>query len=156
MKRRKEFLLDESTIRYMEQYKDERHIGSLAGAFAGIVEDHRHKNDVPATKYLVDELSSQVVEKLSDVLTRIRLGTNNSDRNSEIILLLLNTLLSYSSYNSLIEKDTPQLAAARKIVKDRIAYYRQRRLDAAVKKNIQTRTEPEKSGSVLSEDELIG
>jgi hypothetical protein len=128
MKHRKEFLLDESTICYIEQYKDEHHTSSLAGAVAGIVEDHRHKNDVPAAKYLVDELSGQVAEKLNDALTRIRLGSNNAGRNSEIILLLLNSLLSYSPYNSLIAKDTPQLAAAKKIVKERIAYYRQKKL----------------------------
>jgi hypothetical protein len=155
MKRRKEFYLDESTISYLEQYKDERHCRSLAAALAGVVDEHSHRNDISPTKILINELSTQITDKMKDTLTRIRLGTNNADRNSEVILLLLNTLLSYSPYNSLIEKDTPQLTQARKAVKDRIAHYRQKKLDAAVRKNLRIKMEPEKSGSILSEDELI-
>lgn len=129
MKHRKEFLLDESTISYLKKYQDEKHLSSLAAALAGIVDDHRHKNDISATKVLVNSLAKQVAEELKDPLTRIRLGSNNADRNSEIILLLLNTLLSYSGFKSLLEKDTPQLAEARKIVKERISNYRQKKLN---------------------------
>jgi hypothetical protein len=67
-------------------------------------------------------------------LTRIRLGVNNADRNSDILLLLVNTLLAYSSYQTLFVEDTPQLAKARQIEKDRIANFRQKKLDAAKKK----------------------
>ena len=129
MKHRKEFLLDESTISYLQKYQDEKHLSSLAAALAGIVDDHKHKNDIAATKLLVNSLAKQVAEELKDPLTRIRLGSNNADRNSEVILLLLNTLLSYSGFKSLLEKDTPQLAEARKIIKERISNYRQKKLN---------------------------
>lgn len=127
MKQRKEFLLDPSVIEYLEKVKSENDSSSLAAALTKVIRDHEHRNDVPATKVLVDALSKGVAEELKDTLTRIRLGTNNADRNSDIILMLLNTLLSYSSYKSLIVKDTPQLVEARQVMKDRIASYKQRK-----------------------------
>jgi len=129
MKHRKEFLLDESTISYLQQYKDEKHLPTLAAALTGIIDDHEHKNDISATKILVDSLATQVAEELKDTLTRIRLGSNNADRNSEVILLLLNSMISYTGFKSLIEKDTPQLTQAKQTIRDRIKNYRQRKLD---------------------------
>lgn len=129
MKQRKEFLLDESTINYLQKYRDEKHLPTLAAALSGIIDDHKHKNDVSATKILVDSLAKQVAEELKDTLTRIRLGSNNADRNSEVILLLLNSMISYTGFKSLIEKETPQLTQAKQIMQNRISNYRQRRLD---------------------------
>jgi hemerythrin-like domain-containing protein len=145
MKHRKEFLLDESIIDYLEAYKDENHSSSGAAALTAIIEEHKHRNDISATKVLVDALAKQVAEELKDTLTRIRLGSNNADRNSEVILLLLNTLLSYSGYKSLIDKDTEQLLKAKQIVKDRIANYRQRKID---------KEKPETSPPIFTDDDF--
>lgn len=127
MKQQKNFRLDDATLFYIQSYRIKNHLANDTAALTQIIEDHKHRNDVPATKILVESLAKQVAEELKDSLTRIRLGSNNADRNSEVILLLLNTLLSYSSYKSLIEKDTPQLVEAKQIIKDRIANYRQRK-----------------------------
>lgn len=144
MKQRKEFLLDESVIKYLQQVQEKNDLPSLAAALTKVIREHEHRNDVPATKVLVDALSKGVAEELKDTLTRIRLGTNNADRNSDVILLLLNTLLSYSNYKSLIAKDTPQLTEAKQIVKDRISHYRQKRLADSSNNN-----------NLLSGDDLI-
>lgn len=154
MKRRKEFLLDECTLEYLQRYRDEKHLPSLAAALAGVVDDHKHKNDVSATKVLVESLAKQVAEELKDTLTRIRLGSNNADRNSEVILLLLNSLLAYSGFNNLIEKEMPQLTQARQTVKDRIANFRQKRLDKAVEKN-RGLVEPNQEVANLTEEDFL-
>lgn len=127
MKQRKEFLLESSAIEYLQKVQSENDLPSLAAALTKVIREHEHRADIPATKILVESLSKGVAEELKDTLTRIRLGSNNADRNSDIILMLLNTLLSYSSYKSLIVKDTPQLVEARQIMKDRIASYKQRK-----------------------------
>lgn len=154
MKKRKEFLLDESTLEYLQRYKGEKHLPSLAAALAGVVDDHKHKNDVSATRVLVESLAKQVAEELKDSLTRIRLGSNNADRNSEVILLLLNSLLSYSGFKTLIDKETPQLTQARQTVKDRIANFRQKKLDKAVEKN-RVQVESSLDEATLSEDDIL-
>lgn len=154
MKKRKEFLLDESTLTILEQYRDKHHSRSLAEALSEIVDEYKHRNDVPAAKVLMEGIANQVEEKLSDTLTRIRLGTNNADRNSDIILMLLNTLCSYSDYSTLITEETSQLIKAREIEKDRIAHFRQKKLNKAAY-NAQ-KVKPTKADSgIITDDEIM-
>ena len=158
MKKRREFLVDESTLAILEQYRDENHLRSLAEALARIVDEHKHRHDIPATKILMEGIAKQVAEELSDTLTRIRLGANNADRNSDIILMLLNTLCSYSDYKTLIIEETPQLQRAREIEKDRIAHFRQKKLDKAKKAMLikEQKAEPPKADpEIITDDEII-
>jgi hypothetical protein len=167
MKHRKEFLLDGSTITSLEKYRDENHLPTLTAALSEIVDRFTHRNDIPATELIVHELAKQVAHELkdalSDTLTRIRLGTNNADRNSDIIILLLNTLLGYQQYTSLIKDDTPQLAEAKKIEKERIAEFRQRKLNrAGVKSNTKEKglssvlpAQKDSERAEITEDDLI-
>lgn len=152
MKRRKEFLLDESTIALIEKFRDERHLQTLTAALTAIVEEHAHQNDVPATQYFIEELSKQIAKQLNAALTRIRLGVNNADRNSDIIIMLLNTLLSYSPYKTLVTEATPQLVRAQEIEKERIAHFRQKKLDAAQRKANQKKSSSEE---FITEDDLL-
>lgn len=127
MKVQKNFRLDEATLSYIRDFRNNKKLANDTAALMQIIEEHKHRNDIPATTILVNELSKGVAEELKDTLTRIRLGTNNADRNSDVILLLLNTLLFYSNFKTLVVKDTPQLSEARQIVKDKIAKYKQRK-----------------------------
>ncbi|HCM24658.1 MAG TPA: hypothetical protein DHW78_10105 [Ruminococcaceae bacterium] len=159
MKRRKEFLLNESTINVLKQYQDERHLQTMTEALSEIVDEHKHRNDIDTTEIVVKEIAKQVAEKLSNALTRIRLGTNNADRNSDIIIMLLNTMLSYQQLSTLITEDTPQLAKARQIEKDRITHFRQKKLDREKKISVQPNkegkeTHPE-SGPFMTDDDII-
>lgn len=153
MKHRKNFYLDDSTIEYIEKYRDACNLPTFTAALSAIVLEHRHKSDVPATKILISELSKQVVKDLNPVLTRIRLGINNADRNSDIILMLLNTILSYSSYSTLVTEDTPQLLRAKEIEKERIANFRQKKLNAPTKAESNSVQLEELT---IPEDDLIG
>lgn len=134
MKRRKEFLLDESTIAYLEKYRDEKHCHTMTAALAGIVDDHRHRNDIDTTAVVIQQIAEKVTELLSSKLTRLRLGVNNADRNSDIIVMLLNTLLGYQELSTLITEDTPQLQRAKEIEKERIKNFREKKLDREAKK----------------------
>lgn len=134
MKKRKEFLLDESTLAYLEKFRDEKHCPSLTAALSLIVDDHRHRNDIDTTAVVIQQIAEKVTELLSDKLTRLRLGVNNADRNSDIIIMLLNTLLGYQELSSLITEDTPQLQKAKEIEKERIKNFRERKLDREAKK----------------------
>lgn len=151
MKHRKDFYLDDSTISYINKFQDENHFSTFTAALSEIVEEHQHRNDVSATKVLVEELAKQVAKELADPLTRLRLGVNNSDRNSDVILMLLNTLLSYSPYKSLVTEETPQLVRAKAIEKERIATFRQKKL------NLPTKREKNSTAQefTIPEDDLI-
>ena len=134
MKHRKEFLLDESTIAYLEKYKDEKHCQTLTAALAEIVDDYRHRNNIDTTAVVIQQIAEKVTELLSDKLTRIRLGVNNADRNSDIIIMLLNTLLGYQELSTLLTEDTPQLQKAKEVENERIKNFRERKLDREAKK----------------------
>lgn len=134
MKRRKEFLLDESTIAYLEKYRDEKHCQTMTAALTDLVDDHRHRNDIDTTSVVIQQIAEKLTELLSDKLTRLRLGVNNADRNSDIIVMLLNTLLGYQELSSLITEETPQLQKARAIEKERIKNFREKKLDREAKK----------------------
>lgn len=155
MKLRKNFYLDTSTIEYVEKFQDEHHISTFTAALTEIIEEHKHRNDISATKVLIDELSKGVAKELSAPLTRIRLGVNNADRNSDVIVLLLNTLLGYSPYKTFFADDTEQLKQAKQIVKDRIANYRQKKLDASHKKKLLEQENENKEPVYISEDDLV-
>ena len=151
MKKRKEFLLNESTINVLKQYQDERHLRTMTEALTEIVDEHRHRDDIDATGTVVKEIAKQVAGELSDVLTRIRLGSNNADRNSDIIIMLLNTMLGYQPLSTLITEETPQLQRAKEIEKERIKNFREKKLDREAKKKERPATVP----PILIEDDLI-
>ena len=151
MKKRKEFLLDESTISVLEQYQNAHHLKSMAKALAEIIDGYKHRNE---TDIVVEEIAKQVAAELSDTLTRIRLGANNADRNSDIIVMLLNTMLSYQPLETLITEETPQLAKARQIEKDRIAYFRQTKLDHEKKGSGKSAGKKTESDPLLTDDDL--
>jgi hypothetical protein len=134
MKTRKNLYYDQSTLDYIQKYKDEHHLPTLTSAIASIVDDHRHRNDIDTTAVVIQQIAEKVTELLSDKLTRLRLGVNNADRNSDIIIMLLNTLLGYQELSSLITEDTPQLQKAKEIEKERIKNFRERKLDREAKK----------------------
>lgn len=153
MKHRKNFYLDDSTIAYVGKFQDDNHLATFTAALTEIVQEHQHRNDISASKVLVEELSKQVAKELENPLTRIRLGVNNADRNSDIILMLVNTLLSYSSYKTLVTEETPQLIRAKEIEKERISNFRQKKLNAPPPK--EKGEENVSSEFTIPEDDLI-
>lgn len=157
MKKRKNLYYSEGAIDYVAEYQSEHHLKNFTSAVEAIIDEHKHRSDIDTTDIVIKEIAKQVAEKLSDTLTRIRLGANNADRNSDIILMLLNTLLSYQPLSTLITEETPQLAKARQIEKDRIAHFRQKKIDNEKKKA--KRVKKEKQGSapepLLTDDDVI-
>jgi signal transduction histidine kinase len=134
MKHRKNFYLEDAAIAYVKQIQKENHLPFFTAALSQIIRKHQHRKDIPAAEFFVKELAKQIAEELKTPLTRIRLGVNNANRNSDILLLFVNTLLAYSPYQTLFVDDTHSLAKARQIEKDRIANFLQKKLDAAKKR----------------------
>lgn len=122
-KTRKEFRLKDTTIEALNKIKESYGLPNTTAALEKAVEEF------PATDDFAKKLAKEVALLLNKPLTRIRLGVNNADKNSEVILLLLNTLLSYSGYKSLAAEDTPQLIAAKVKVSEKINTFRKKKLE---------------------------
>lgn len=122
-KTRKEFRLKDTTIEALNKIKESYGLPNTTAALEKAVEEF------PTTDDFAKNLAKEVALLLNKPLTRIRLGVNNADRNSEVILLLLNTLLSYSGYRSFATEETPQLTAAKNKVADKINVFRKKKLE---------------------------
>lgn len=157
MKIRKNLYYSRDTLDYVEQYQAGHHLKNFTAAVEAIVEESRHRSEIDVTAAMVKEIAKQVAAELSDPLTRIRLGANNADRNSDIIIMLLNTLLSYQPLETLITEETPQLAKARQVEKDRIACFRQKKIDREKKGPVRTagRGKKKREPVLTVDDDLI-
>jgi Mg2+ and Co2+ transporter CorA len=80
------------------RYKKKITYHLCTAALSQIIREHQHRNDIPPAEFFAKEMAKQIAEELKTPLTRIRLGVNNADRNSDILLLLVNNLLAYLSY----------------------------------------------------------
>lgn len=122
-KTRKEFRLNYTTIETLNKIKESYGLPSTTAALEKVVENFSSTDD------FAKRIAKEVALLLNKPLTRIRLGTNNADRNSEVTLLLLNSLLSYSGYKSFVTEETPQLIAAKNKVADKINVFRKKKLE---------------------------
>lgn len=92
-------------------------------------------------KLLKDTLASLLDEKMSDVkedLNRIRVTSNVIDRNIQMELEFWNHYFIVNDFHELGSTEkykTPEMIEAEKVVKNRIAHLRQRKLDWEDKRN---------------------
>lgn len=83
------FFLSEEEINYLKKYKKDNKLQSQNIALAKIIEDHKEYNRVTRGKEieaLADNLSKKVIEGLRGM----KLGIDNSERNTQILLEMLN------------------------------------------------------------------
>ena len=155
MKRKKTLYLDDTTIDYIKKFSDDVHAPSFSAALATVVDEYKHRDDIDATDYVIKKIAAEVVEMLNNKLTRIRLGVNNADRNSDIIIMLLNTLLGYQEYDTLLTDDTPQLEKAKAIEKEKISSFRQKKIDREAKAHKKKGQEEDRQPDLIPDDLVL-
>ncbi|ASK26298.1 hypothetical protein ABC970_22000 [Bacillus licheniformis] len=115
------FRIKEETMNVILAIQEEQHLSSKGKAIDFLAANY---NSTPIEERIAKEVTAQ----LSNHLTRIRLGTNNSDRNSQVIIELLNTILIKEEYANCLSSEeymSPALADALDIVKKRIERFKQ-------------------------------
>lgn len=128
---RKNYRLSDNAIEYLEHYAA-AHKMNQTEALEHILKEHKILNETYA-----GIVADKVNENLNDTLTRIRLGVNNAERNTQIMLELWNTLLITNEIEALYPTDQHTALAlqdAQKRVKERIANWRQKKLESKHKK----------------------
>lgn len=78
---------------------------------------------------IAKSVSKTVTEDLSKVLTRIRLGTNTADINSQVIIELLNAIVYQFNVEPMTTQfnETATVMVSRQHIKEKIAAYKQRK-----------------------------
>lgn len=101
----------------------EKGFSSINRTLEFIITDYENNCNVAET------VSKKVTEDLSKVLTRIRLGTNTADVNSQIIIELLNAIVYQFNVAPMTTQmdETTAVKISRQSIKDKIAGFKQRK-----------------------------
>lgn len=128
----KKFVLEQSQLDYVKHFQYGRNLSNTSQALRLLVDQHQLY--FSQTEGSVGQIIAAVLEeKYSEFLHSIRASTQSTERNSQIMLELFNTLfisqftnISHATLTSLYESDP--IAEARKAVQENLAAQRQRKL----------------------------
>ncbi|KAB2489659.1 hypothetical protein [Priestia endophytica] len=134
-KQRMKFAVDEETKAYLQAYMEEHNIRYPGDAIARLCKEHEaSKHQEWSLKYISEVVSQNLHEVLKKELTKIRLGANAADKNSQILIELLNGIFFNKSelgtgFIPTSVQEVEPVRIAKEEVEKRIAHQRQKRID---------------------------
>lgn len=129
-KKYRQVYLSDEDVEYIENFGRENHIRKSA-AMSVIINEHRNKEPINPSL-----IAKAIREELSPELTRIRLASNTADRNSQVIIEILNTIilnLEIITPTLTNELESPTVSAAKEKIKADIERYKQIKDDKKIK-----------------------
>ncbi|MEK4581670.1 MULTISPECIES: hypothetical protein [Bacillus] len=136
---RRQVTMDQETEDYIKDYMEEHGIRYTGEAMGRICKEHEAaKNTEWSLNYVTEVVSKNLHDVLKSELTKIRLGANSADRNTQILVELLNGYFFLEGVDSIITTDKQEMESvkmAKKTVEERISHARQKRLDHEASKN---------------------
>ncbi|MGO0658916.1 hypothetical protein CN507_29755 [Bacillus cereus] len=136
---RRQVTMDQETEDYIKDYMEEHGIRYTGEAMGRICKEHEAaKSTEWSLNYITEVVSNNLHDVLKSELTKIRLGANSADRNTQILIELLNGYFFLEGVDSIITTDKQEMESvkmAKKTVEERISHLRQKRLDHEASKN---------------------
>ncbi|ALZ64685.1 hypothetical protein FORC13_p200 (plasmid) [Bacillus cereus] len=136
---RRQVTMDQETEDYIKDYMEEHGIRYTGEAMGRICKEHEAaKNTEWSLNYITEVVSKNLHDVLKSELTKIRLGANSADRNTQILIELLNGYFFLEGVDSLITTDKQEMGSvkiAKEVVAERISNARQKRIDYEAAKN---------------------
>lgn len=124
---KKNLTLYEDTIDYLEMIKQKNSLPSVSAAIDLVVQEHKN-NSREQTDKIANRMADILSERYENLFTRLRLGTTTADRNSQVIIEALNSIiLNYEikdSYSTEIVESNI-ISDSKETVKKRIERYKQ-------------------------------
>lgn len=125
--------LEDEVMDYLEEIKIEQGFKYNGDVITYLVnENKRLKKNEWSLNYIAEAVTSNLYQTLKEELSRIRLGTNNTDRNTQIIMEVLNGMLINDNVEGLVTSDVMEaegLKNAKNTVQERIENKRQKRVE---------------------------
>ncbi|SFH60626.1 hypothetical protein SAMN04487776_1408 [Priestia megaterium] len=132
-KRRRTISLDIKTDEYIQAYMEEYHFRFPGEAIMDICQKYQETKEKEwSLQYISEVVSNNLHQVLRDELTRIRLGANSADKNTQILIEYMNGLFFHHGFDGLMTTDLQELDStkvAKEAVEKRIANQRQKRID---------------------------
>jgi lipopolysaccharide biosynthesis regulator YciM len=118
---------------YIEEIKEEQNLSFTGDAVSFLVADYKRlKKEQWSLNYVAEVVSQNLHETLKEELTRVRLGTNNTDRNTQILIELVNGMMVNDNVEDIMTTDQLEsggLVTAKNVVQERIENKRQKRVE---------------------------
>lgn len=118
---------------YIEEIKEEQNLSFNGDAVSFLVADYKRLiKEQWSLNYVAEVVSQNLHETLKEELTRVRLGTNNTDRNTQILIELVNGMMINDNVENIMTTDQLEsdgLVTAKNVVQERIENKRQRRVE---------------------------
>ena len=133
-KYRHKVTVDEETEAYIQEYMREHKLRFASEAIIDICEKYRKIQEQEwSLKYISEVVSNSLHDVIKEELTRIRLGTNSADKNTQILIEYMNGLFFHHGFDGLMTTELQELDStkvAKETVEKRIAHQRQKKVDA--------------------------
>lgn len=119
----KHVIFSQEVERILLELQEEKGFRSLNSTLEFLVMDYANNRNI------ADAVAAKVSEELSKVLTRIRLGTNTADVNSQVIIELLNAIIYQFNVAPMTTQfeETTAVTVSKQYVKSRIAELKQKK-----------------------------
>ena len=82
--------IDQSTKEYIDKVKKEKNLRSQSQAIDYIIMQERENDNVDV---LADCIVDKIKDRYENMFTRIRLGATTADRNSQVMIEILNSMI---------------------------------------------------------------
>lgn len=128
---RKEYKLDEKYIEYIEEVRENNHLKYNSEALGLIIREHKNNSDI-TTEIMIKLIGEKIAEQLKVELLGIKKASNETDKNTQILIELFNGLFVKSGYTILSTTGEIKCEAIDKatgFVEKRIASKRVSKLD---------------------------
>lgn len=140
----KRLRISEDSADYIEEFSRRNGIQPthMNRAINEIIKEHKELKEAVSDKGdlqkdLINQVSESVSLKVKNEMSRILLGVNNADRNTQMLLQLINGLMINQNFQSILttdEHETSGLKTARDKVAEDIKHQKQKRDDWIAKK----------------------
>lgn len=132
LKIKRNFSIEKNTFDYLNDIQSENaNINSMSSAIDFIAMEHKSKSDT-TTEQMIKIIANEVAKELKGELTKIIRGINSADKNTQIVMEMLNGLFIKSNVGYINTSDIVKaegLELAEESVKKRISKSRVRKLD---------------------------
>ncbi len=120
-RKRKDYMLSEKNIEYIEEVKEKNNLKYNSEALDLIIREHRQNSDI-TTEAMIKLIAKEVSEQIKLDFKGIKKASNDTDRNTQILLEMINGFFVISEYGRLATTDdviAPALTRASELVDKR-------------------------------------
>ena len=118
---RKEYKMTEKNVAYIEEVKEKNNLKYSSEALDLIIREHRQNSDI-TTEAMIKIIAKEVAEQIKFDMKEIKKSSNDTERNTQILLELINGFFVIYEYGVLATTEdiiVPALTRASDIVDKR-------------------------------------